>query len=239
MSDTDAQRKKEYNKKYYEANKLRILAKNAEYRTAHDNSIKAQRREYRARTRDYIALKNRQYLPIKKQKIKERRLVDDDFRLAEVIRSKVHKLLRGIPTSYKELLGMDLDGFRDWMAFQFEPGMTWDNYGHEWQIDHVLPMSRFDLAESRNRAICFGWTNLQPLWTNDNRLKSNHIFVHHFFNSFLSAHRFITSRRLDRSEYQRLRESVAWLRATASGMVTSSWMTGPRDPEMGNPQPSS
>lgn len=232
--------KKEYNKKYYEANKARILAQNAEYRLAHKETIDAQRKLYRARTRAHIAEKNRQYLPIKKQKIKERRRTDEHFRLAEVIRSKVHKLLRGLPTSYRHLLGMDLDLFRDWMAFQFEPGMTWDNYGTEWHIDHVLPMSRFDLKDPRSRAICYGWTNLQPLWASDNRQKSDTIFVHHFFNSFLSAHRFIRCRQLDSSEYQRLRESVAWLRATTSGMVTSSWMTaGTSRSEMGNPQPSS
>lgn len=38
---------------------------------------------------------------------------------------------------------------------------------------------------------------------------------------------------LKASEYQRLRESVAWLRAKTSGMVIISWIT------IGNPQPSS
>jgi hypothetical protein len=218
--------KKEYNKKYYEENKARILARNAMYRASNEETIDAQRRQYRVRSREHIAQKNREYLPIKKQKIKERRRTDEHFRLAEVIRSKVHKMLRGLPTSYRDLIGMDLEPLRDWLAFQFDPGMSWDNYGTAWHIDHVLPMSRFDLANARDRAICFGWTNLQPLWASDNRQKSNTILLHHFFNSFLSAHRFIASRRLDRSEYQRLRESVAWLRAKASGMVTSSWMTG-------------
>jgi hypothetical protein len=242
MDGSPDQKKKEYNKKYYEANKLRILAQNAGYREANRASIQAQRRQYRAqpRVQAHVAVKNRQYLPQKKQKIKDRRLVDENFRLAEVIRSKVHKLLRGMTTSYKELLGMDLDGFRDWLSFQFEPGMTWDNYGREWQIDHVLPMSRFDLSDPKHRAICYGWTNLQPLWTADNRLKSNRIVPHYFFNSFVTAHRFIQNRGLHRSEYQRLRESVAWLRATISGMVKSSLDDElPESSEMGNPQPSS
>lgn len=116
--------------------------------------------------------------------------------------------------------------------------MTWDNFGTVWHIDHVLPMSRFDLANQAQRAVCFGWTNLQPLRSSDNRQKSDKLCLHHFFNSFLSAHRYIRCRNLPRSEYQRLRESVAWLRAKASGMVTSSWMS-PTMGEMGNPQPSS
>lgn len=113
-------RKKEYNKKYYEANKSRILAKNAEYRVAHKVDIDAQRRRYRAEHKQHIAEKNRQYLPTRKQRIKARRLKDPHFRISEVIRSKVHKVIKGMPTSYITLLGMDMDTFRDWMSFQFE-----------------------------------------------------------------------------------------------------------------------
>ena len=227
--DDEKAKKKEYNKKYYEANKARVLAQNAEYREANRETILAQRTRYRAQdhVRKHIALKNREYLPIKKQNIKDRRLVDENFRISEVIRSKVHKMLRGIPSSYQELLGMDIDSLKDWLAFQFDDDgdMTWDTYGTVWHIDHVLPMSRFDLTVPGERSICFGWTNLQPLRVSENREKSNRIFAHHFFNSFLSAHRYIRRRRLDRSEYQRLRESMAWLRATTSGMVKNSWMT--------------
>lgn len=223
--DDASQQKREYNRKYYEANKARILAKNAEYRDMHKEEIEAQRKLYRERTRDHIARKNREYLPIKKLKIKERRLVDENFRISEVIRSKVHKLLRGLPTSYQALLGLEMDKFKDWITFQFESDMTWNNFGSVWQIDHVLPMSRFDLSAPDQRSICYGWTNLQPLRVYENRLKSNKIHLHYFLNSLVSAHRFILSRKLDRSEYQRLRESVAWLRAKVSGMVTTSWMT--------------
>jgi hypothetical protein len=56
---------------------------------------------------------------------------------------------------------------------------------------------------------------------------------------YSTAHRFIENRGLDRSEYQRLRESVAWLRETISGMVTSSLDDVLKEFKMGNPQPSS
>ena len=53
---------------------------------------------------------------------------------------------------------------------QFEPGMTWDNYG-EWQIDHIIPCSYFDLTKEENQRICFNYRNLQPLWASENNKK--------------------------------------------------------------------
>lgn len=170
--------------------------------------------------------------------MKERRRTDMAWRISETLRSKMHKFLRGEKTSFQEYLGLDYDTFLEWLEFQFEPGMTWDSYGSEWQIDHVLPSASFDFRHEHDKRICHQWTNLQPLWARENRAKTDRIEHHHFFNSFVSAHRFITSRGLDRLEYQRLRESLAWLRAKISGTVTSSWMKVSR-PEMDNPQPSS
>ncbi len=50
-------------------------------------------------------------------------------------------------------------------------GMTYENYG-EWEVDHILPFSGFDFNKIRE---CCHYTNLQPLWYEENRKKSNKI----------------------------------------------------------------
>jgi hypothetical protein len=59
---------------------------------------------------------------------------------------------------------------------QFKNGMTWENRGFNgWHIDHIIPISSFDLTDIEQQKICFHYSNLQPLWAKENILKSNKI----------------------------------------------------------------
>lgn len=70
------------------------------------------------------------------------------------------------------ILGCTLIEFKDYIKSKFTEGMSFDNYG-KWQIDHIIPLSTAKTVEDVIK-LCH-YTNLQPLWAEDNRRKSNKI----------------------------------------------------------------
>ena len=69
-----------------------------------------------------------------------------------------------------EYLGCDRDTLRHHFESKFVGGMTWDNHG-EWHIDHIIPLSSATTIEELNELAHY--TNLQPLWEIDNKIKKN------------------------------------------------------------------
>ena len=50
--------------------------------------------------------------------------------------------------------------------------MTLENYG-KWHIDHIKPVTRFDLTKPNELEKCFHYSNLQPMWAEENIKKGN------------------------------------------------------------------
>lgn len=76
-----------------------------------------------------------------------------------------------------QLLGCSITDFRQHIEKQFLPNMSWNNYG-TWQIDHIKPCSSFNLSYPEQQAICFHYSNMQPLWKEDNQKKGAKIILH-------------------------------------------------------------
>lgn len=74
-----------------------------------------------------------------------------------------------------DLIGCSIREFRDAMEKLFLPGMSWENYGTAWELDHRAPLSAFNLADPYQQKLAFNVLNTRPLWKTDNRRKSDKI----------------------------------------------------------------
>lgn len=202
---------KEQQRQYYEINKNTLIENNKEYRKNNKEKISKQRKEYRNReeVKEHIKQKNLEYLPIKKNKIKEKRKNDINFRISESLRSKFHKFIKGKNTSLSKNLGCDITFFKKWIEYNFTDEMSWNNYGL-WEIDHVIPLSKFDFSDSNSIKICYNWINLKPLLKKDNIAKSNKIIKSFIDNHIITVNKYIQDN--TNFEYQTLSEMIEWLR---------------------------
>lgn len=75
----------------------------------------------------------------------------------------------------EELIGCSIAEFRSHIERQFRDGMGWSVDG--WHIDHILPVSFFDLSNPDQQRKCFHFTNTQPLWASENSSKGNRVVI--------------------------------------------------------------
>jgi len=97
-------------------------------------------------------------------------------RLAHNLRSRLNDALkrRAKRGSAVALLGCSVDQAVAHIERQFKQGMSWDNYG-QWELDHIVPLASFDLTDSEQLKRACHFTNIQPLWVAENRLKGRRI----------------------------------------------------------------
>lgn len=72
----------------------------------------------------------------------------------------------------EQILGASFEMVKEYFEKQFNNGMNWDNMG-KWHVDHIIPLAT---AKNENEVIrlCH-YSNLQPLWAEDNWAKSDKI----------------------------------------------------------------
>ena len=61
------------------------------------------------------------------------------------------------------------------IELRFKEGMTWENHGNgegKWNIDHIIPL-KYDNPTLEEQIERLHYTNLQPLWSDDNLKKGN------------------------------------------------------------------
>lgn len=170
------ERRVEYQKQYRRDNSERIAESKKQYRLDNRERTAEYKKQYRRDNRKRLTEYQRQYQRDNRERLaeyqKNRRANDINVRLRDQLRSRTTAALKGKNKSAAtlELLGADVDFVRGYLESQFTDGMSWDNYG-KWHIDHIRPCASFDLADPEQQRKCFHYSNLQPLWAEDNLRK--------------------------------------------------------------------
>ena len=161
--------KKEYQKKYRQKNKEKI----AKYLKDNCKKIAKRQKKYNQDNAEQIARYKSNY---RRERIK----CDINFRLICNLRSRLCEAIRNNQKSGSAIhdLGCTIEEFKIYISGLFAEGMSWENYGRKkgvicWHIDHIIPLSKFDLTNREQLLQACHYTNMQPLWAIDNIKKSN------------------------------------------------------------------
>jgi hypothetical protein len=103
---------------------------------------------------------------------KERKKIDVGYKMLCNLRTRLYQALKKLKKSDStmKLTGCTLEQLKKHIESKFKDRMSWDNYG-VWHIDHIIPCAQFDLSDPEQQKICFHYTNLQPMWGEDNMRK--------------------------------------------------------------------
>lgn len=93
-------------------------------------------------------------------------------RLRVVMKRALHRQFTRKSSRTFDLIGCSPTELRAHIEALFLPGMSWENR-HLWHVDHKRPLASFDLRDPVQQRAAFHYTNLQPLWAEDNRRKSD------------------------------------------------------------------
>lgn len=179
-------RKKEYDKEYRQKNLDRIKKRNQQYYIKNKDAIKEKTKLYLIKNKDKLANKYKEYYQKNKNKInkyrnsweKNKEKNDIHFRIKKRLQNRILIALKRNKKSDStmKLVGCSLQELKQHIEKQFKLGMTWNNYNYRgWHIDHIIPCASFDLSKEEEQKKCFHYTNLQPLWAEENIKKSNKI----------------------------------------------------------------
>lgn len=159
-NNKNREKKNENGRKYY-------------YRT-HDKQIKRSQERHEKNKE-----KEKEYRKNNRKKISDRirKKYNNDKRYSiEInIRNRLKLFLKTKNVKKKnktfEIIGCTPDELRNYLESKFKNGMTWENYGfYGWHIDHIIPLSVAKTEEEIYKLSHY--TNLQPLWCNENWRKN-------------------------------------------------------------------
>ena len=190
-------KRKDYQREYQRIYKKQNKVKLQKYRRKYRKNNPEIRKKWRKENRDEIKERKKIYMKeyqkknkdkikkYKKEYVKERLKTDHVFKLIMYSRNRVLGALKAQNAAKNqrtmEYINCSIAHLYNHIECQFgDSGMDWDNMGREdgeggrgWEVDHRRPCESFDLNDEEQKYMCFHWTNLQPMWGQENSEKSD------------------------------------------------------------------
>jgi len=172
--------KRQARKNYYQQNKEKELKLNKRWVNKNKEKVQRFRLDYRKRPK-YKAYQKKYRTEHRKERAAYQSKLEKEnisYRIASRLRHRLYTALKANKTSKSYsvmyLLGCDMNIFKEYLSDKFKEGMSWENYG-AWHIDHIKPCALFDLTDIQEQKKCFHYSNLQPLWAEENLHKNTKI----------------------------------------------------------------
>jgi len=129
--------------------------------TNHEKVLQATK-NWKAKNKEHVRAYNR-----------EQSRTNLDRRLRTILRTRLNSAIKRNYKSGSAVrdLGCTIEFFKEHIAKQFKNGMTWENWGKVWHIDHIEPLCSFDLEDREQFLAAVHYTNMQPLLIKDNLAK--------------------------------------------------------------------
>ncbi len=106
------------------------------------------------------------------------------------VRSRIFSAIKNKSKHTISYLGCNCSDYLKWLL-KNDKSYTFENYGKEWHIDHVIPLSRFDLENKEQQLLAFNWRNTMPLSVEENLKKNNKIIksqIEQHYKNLLEYH---------------------------------------------------
>jgi 5-methylcytosine-specific restriction endonuclease McrA len=94
------------------------------------------------------------------------------YKMGDLIRAALKR--GGSTPKFEDFVGYSTNDLRVHLEAQFTKGMDWNKFARgEIHIDHIVPISSFDLSDPEDLRRAWAITNLRPLWAEENLKKSS------------------------------------------------------------------
>lgn len=87
---------------------------------------------------------------------------NSEYRLKKIISANINQNLNNKTNTTVEYLGISIKEYKIYLESLFKPEMTWSNHGKIWEIDHIIPVSSFDLNINEQVYLAFHYKNTEP-----------------------------------------------------------------------------